>query len=103
MITVPRGESPDLVNADAKIASEVWPAQVYACSLTMQSLPPSPLNALAHPSDFTLELLVGLATIPLLGGLVLQRHLTQGMQAMGLASEELLRGERLPIINPKNL
>ena len=69
----------------------------------MQSLPRSPLDSLAHPSDCTLELLVGLATIPLLGGLVLQRQLIQGMQHIGLASEELLRGERLPIINPKNL
>jgi hypothetical protein len=68
----------------------------------MQSLPRLPFDSLEPPTDCTLELLLGLATVPLLGGLLLQRHLSQGMQQIGLASEELFRGERLPILISKN-
>ncbi len=71
-------------------------------SLTMQSLPRLPFDSLELPTDCTLELLLGLATVPLLGGLLLQRHLSQEMQQIGLVSEELFRGERLPILISKN-
>ncbi|MEO1401059.1 MAG: hypothetical protein AAFV72_07335 [Cyanobacteria bacterium J06635_1] len=45
------------------------------------------------------EWLVGLATVPLLGGLVLAHTAQHWLIQVGVASEELFRGERLPVLN----
>jgi hypothetical protein len=48
---------------------------------------------------FTAELLLSLATGPLLVGLVGQKILNEAMQELGAFSEEIFRGDRLPILN----
>lgn len=47
------------------------------------------------PIDVALSLL----TIPFLGGLVGARSLQQGLMSLGEVSEELFRGDRLPILH----
>ena len=45
------------------------------------------------------EWLVGLATIPCLGGLVFARTAQNWLIQLGVASEEVFRGQRLPVLN----
>jgi hypothetical protein len=45
------------------------------------------------------ELLLGLATAPLLVGLLASKALADLMQDLGLASEEVFRGDRLPVLD----
>lgn len=59
---------------------------------TTASQPPPP----APPTD--LSLLVSLATIPFLGVLVIGQMLNRQVQELGVASEELFRGDRLPLL-----
>jgi len=44
------------------------------------------------------EILLGLATVPMLVGLVVGRTLATMMVKVGQSSEELFRGDRLPIL-----
>ena len=44
------------------------------------------------------ELLISLATGPMLLGLLSAKSLSQFVQQIGLASEEMFRGDRLPIL-----
>lgn len=44
------------------------------------------------------EILLGLATVPMLVGLVVGRTLATMMTQVGQSSEELFRGDRLPIL-----
>jgi hypothetical protein len=48
--------------------------------------------------NFPLELVVSLATAPLLVGLVGARVLSELVQEAGLVSEEVFRGDRLPLL-----
>ena len=47
----------------------------------------------------TSNLLLGLATAPVLVGLWGSRMLSEWMRDIGQVSEEILRGDRLPILN----
>ncbi|PSB34337.1 hypothetical protein [Stenomitos frigidus] len=50
------------------------------------------------------ELLLSLATVPLLVALVGSKVLTEAVQELGLLSEEIFRGDRLPVLNfPKTV
>ena len=52
-------------------------------------------NSLPHP----VSLYLSVATFPVLVGLFAANALAQGLQEMGEASEEIFRGDRLPILN----
>lgn len=52
-----------------------------------------------NQSPIELDVAISVLTVPLLGGLVGARSLLQGMKTLGEASEEIFRGERLPIIH----
>ena len=45
-----------------------------------------------------IDLALGLATVPVLGGLMVANTLQQGAIALGELSEEVFRGDRLPIL-----
>lgn len=45
------------------------------------------------------ELLLGFATAPLLVGLLAGKALAELMQDLGQASEEVFRGDRLPVLD----
>jgi hypothetical protein len=45
------------------------------------------------------ELLLGFATAPLLVGLLASKALAELMQDLGQASEEVFRGDRLPVLD----
>lgn len=45
------------------------------------------------------ELLLGLATAPLLVGLLASKALAELVQDLGQASEEVFRGDRLPVLD----
>jgi len=45
------------------------------------------------------ELLLGLATAPLLVGLLASKALAELMQDIGQSSEEVFRGDRLPVLD----
>ncbi|MBE9115382.1 hypothetical protein IQ249_05660 [Lusitaniella coriacea LEGE 07157] len=45
------------------------------------------------------EILLSLATPPVLFGMVAVQSLAQGLQNIGQVSEEVFRGHRLPILN----
>ncbi|MGG6297316.1 hypothetical protein ACQ4M4_23225 [Leptolyngbya sp. AN02str] len=47
------------------------------------------------------EMLVGLATVPVLVGLVVARAVNGVLLSVGEASEELFRGSRLPVLHFK--
>lgn len=49
-----------------------------------------------------LEISIGLLTPPVLLGLTISREMGQIMDSMGEASEEIFRGEHLPILKNKN-
>lgn len=46
-----------------------------------------------------IALSVSAVTLPLLGGLVLSRFASTGLTQLGMAAEELFRGDRLPLLN----
>lgn len=50
-----------------------------------------------HPS---LDVVVSMMTGPFLLGLIGARAIADGLTQLGLASEELFRGERLPTLHP---
>lgn len=50
-------------------------------------------------SPRTTDVLIGLATGPLLVALVAGRAIAQAMKEVGEASEELFRGDRLPVLH----
>ena len=50
-------------------------------------------------SQEAIALSVSAVTLPLLGGLVLSRIAIAGLTQLGNASEELFRGDRLPLLN----
>lgn len=52
-------------------------------------------NSLPNPA----ALWVSFATIPMLLGILAARSLTENLSELGRASEEIFRGERLPILN----
>lgn len=43
--------------------------------------------------------LLSAATVPLLAGLLAQRALAEGLRELGVLSEELFRGDRLPVLH----
>jgi hypothetical protein len=45
------------------------------------------------------EILLGLATLPVLAGLVGIHAIAQSIQELGVLSEEIFRGDRLPILD----
>ncbi|KAM3090215.1 hypothetical protein ACKFKG_30690 [Phormidesmis sp. 146-35] len=45
------------------------------------------------------EVLLGLATLPVLVGLVGVNAIAQSVQELGMLSEEIFRGDRLPVLN----
>lgn len=47
----------------------------------------------------TPELLLSLAAGPFLVGLIVQKVLADTLQEVGLLSEEIFRGDRLPVLN----
>jgi hypothetical protein len=52
-------------------------------------------NSLPNPAT----LWVSLATVPLLLGILAAHSLAENLKELGQASEEIFRGERLPILN----
>lgn len=52
-----------------------------------------------NPSRVSPTLLVSLATAPFILGLSAIEHLTENLIEIGRASEEVFRGDRLPILN----
>ncbi len=50
-------------------------------------------------SVFDPEILVGLAVVPVLVGMVGVRAIVDGLQELGSLSEEIFRGDRLPILD----
>jgi len=52
-----------------------------------------------HQSPIEVDFAVSVLTVPFLSGLVGARSLLQGMKTLAQASEEVFRGERLPIIH----
>ncbi|WP_346294000.1 hypothetical protein [Sphaerothrix gracilis] len=69
--------------------------------------PPGSNQASRHQpaNSFSLapNLLVSLATAPVLLGILGGRALGEFVQQLGLASEELFRGDRLPVLSLSNL
>ncbi|MGV0027782.1 hypothetical protein [Phormidesmis priestleyi] len=55
---------------------------------------PNLLNLKVNP-----EILLGLATLPVLAGLVGINAIAQSIQELGVLSEEIFRGDRLPILD----
>lgn len=53
----------------------------------------SPLSRLLDP-----DLILGVATLPFLAGLVATQSITASLQELGMMSEEIFRGDRLPIL-----
>ncbi len=45
------------------------------------------------------KVLVGLTTLPVLAGMVGVRALSEGLRELGSLSEEIFRGDRLPILD----
>lgn len=54
--------------------------------------------AVPSRSPSLLRLAIGAATLPLLSGIVASRWLGAGLGQLGSASEELFRGDRLPLL-----
>jgi hypothetical protein len=54
-----------------------------------------------NPQSFKVnsEILLGLATLPVLVGLVSIQAIGQVVQELGVLSEELFRGDRLPVLD----
>ncbi|MBD2577075.1 hypothetical protein H6G50_05195 [Oscillatoria sp. FACHB-1406] len=52
-----------------------------------------------EPSLISSELLLSLAAAPFLLSVVTIKTLTQRLQEIGQASEEIFRGDRLPVLN----
>jgi hypothetical protein len=48
------------------------------------------------------EILVGLAMVPMLMGMVGVRAIADGLQELGALSEEIFRGDRLPVLDVSN-
>ena len=53
----------------------------------------------AHQVTWAPEMLLGLATLPLLVGLGITHKLLGSSIELGQASEEIFRGDRLPVLN----
>lgn len=52
----------------------------------------------SKPETFPSQLALSLVTLPFLGSLLLAEELTQGSIELGKLSEEIFRGDRLPIL-----
>ncbi|MBW4579222.1 MAG: hypothetical protein KME42_06580 [Tildeniella nuda ZEHNDER 1965/U140] len=68
-------------------------------------MPPFEQSAPQAPNTKPLvapELLLSLATAPLLVALVGGKVFTEAVRELGVLSEELFRGDRLPVLNPNN-
>lgn len=50
----------------------------------------------------SLDIWLGVATVPLLGGILMGRAIAKFLTTLGESSEELFRGDRLPIVTPPN-
>ncbi|MBD2022225.1 hypothetical protein H6F43_18760 [Leptolyngbya sp. FACHB-36] len=59
----------------------------------------SPTAAARKPSRSSAEVLLSFATVPLLIGLVAGKAIADAVQEIGLLSEEVFRGDRLPTLN----
>ncbi len=55
-------------------------------------------NHQTNASQLEIDFAVSALTVPFLGGLVTARSLLKGLITLGEASEEVFRGDRLPII-----
>jgi hypothetical protein len=63
--------------------------------------PHSSLLTMKHsnlPTNLLAKLLLGLGTAPLLAGLIAGKALANFMKEMGQTTEELFRGDRLPVL-----
>ncbi|MBD2464517.1 hypothetical protein H6G89_26275 [Oscillatoria sp. FACHB-1407] len=54
---------------------------------------------MANPSQTTSNILISLGTVPVLAVLLGSKALAELMQQVGEASEELFRGDRLPVLH----
>ena len=61
--------------------------------------PPAPASPLPGWPSHPTELLIGALVPPVLLGILASRVLADGLTQMGLASEQLFAGERLPNLN----
>lgn len=59
-------------------------------------------TAVPRWSQEAIALSVSAVTLPLLGGLVLSRWAMAGLTQLGSASEELFRGDRLPLLHDQH-
>ncbi|AFZ48106.1 hypothetical protein Cyast_2156 [Cyanobacterium stanieri PCC 7202] len=53
-------------------------------------------------NSFLLEIGMGLLTPPILLGITISREVGEIMESLGEASEEIFRGQHLPILKNKN-
>ncbi|WP_225913808.1 hypothetical protein [Leptolyngbya ohadii] len=65
--------------------------------------PKSDPRADANRAKVPTSLLLSLGTIPVLAVLIGSKAILQAMREIGEASEELFRGDRLPILETQNL
>jgi hypothetical protein len=52
----------------------------------------------AIASLFNPELLLSVATVPVLAGMLAGQAISKGLQELGTMSEEIFRGDRLPVL-----
>lgn len=55
------------------------------------------------PSSSSTQILLSLSTVPVLLGLVIGKLLTELIKDVGQATEEVFRGDQLPILKISNL
>jgi hypothetical protein len=72
---------------------------MFAVSPRQDSLNPSRLKDRPIPKGLPSELIIGVLVPPVLLGLLASRVLADAVTQVGLVSEQLYRGERLPTLN----
>lgn len=58
-----------------------------------------PSSGQPYSLNISTDILLSMATIPVLLGLVGARAIAEGIVELGRASEEVFRGDRLPVLN----
>jgi len=66
-----------------------------------EAAPPVVMAESPGLSKEAIALSISVVTLPLLGGIVLSRVAMAGLIQLGEASEELFRGDRLPLLKDK--
>jgi hypothetical protein len=72
---------------------------VSAAMASSDFSPRTPPGLPEHPNRLPAELLIGALVPPMLLGVLISRGVTEMMTQVGLISEQLYQGERLPTLN----